>query len=66
VTVSGADGSLEGRRCGLEGNLGMTPLRAVTWLLTGPIGRVVAFFGDLLAAWGGWALRRSGLRRHPE
>jgi hypothetical protein len=45
---------------------GMTPLRAVTWLLTGPVGRVVAFFGDLLAAWGGWALRRSGLRRHPE
>ena len=37
--------------------------RFAAWLLTGPIGRVVAFFGDLGAALGGWALRRVGLRR---
>ena len=37
--------------------------RFLAWILTGPIGRVVAFFGDLFAAWGGWALRRAGVRR---
>ncbi|HYH60928.1 MAG TPA: hypothetical protein VD766_03590 [Solirubrobacterales bacterium] len=37
--------------------------RLLAWLVTGPIGRVVAFFGDLGAALGGWALRRVGLRR---
>ena len=40
--------------------------RALAWLLTGPIGRVVAFLGDLAAALGGWALRRIGLMRTPE
>jgi hypothetical protein len=40
--------------------------RPLAWLLTGPIGRVVAFFGDLGAALGGWALRRAGLRRDPK
>jgi hypothetical protein len=42
------------------------PDRFLAWLVTGPIGRVVAFFGDLGAALGGWALRRAGLRRDPE
>ena len=37
--------------------------RAAAWLLTGPVGRVVAFAGDLGAALGGAALRRLGLRR---
>jgi hypothetical protein len=37
--------------------------RLAAWLLTGPVGRVVAFLGDLGAALGGWALRRLGLRR---
>ena len=36
--------------------------RAEAWLYTGPVGRVVAFFGDLGAGIGGWALRRAGLR----
>ncbi len=40
--------------------------RFLAWLFTGPVGRVVAFFGDLGAALGGWALRRLGLRRNPE
>jgi hypothetical protein len=40
--------------------------RLLAWLLTGPVGRVVAFFGDLGAALGGWALRRVGLMRDPE
>jgi hypothetical protein len=38
----------------------------MAWLLTGPIGRVVAFFGDLGAAVAGWALRRVGLKRDSE
>lgn len=38
----------------------------LAWLVTGPLGRVVAFFGDLGAALGGWALRRVGLKRDPE
>jgi hypothetical protein len=37
--------------------------RVAAWILTGPVGRVVAFAGDLGAALGGWALRRAGLRR---
>lgn len=37
--------------------------RASAWVLTGPVGRVVAFAGDLGAALGGAALRRLGLRR---
>jgi hypothetical protein len=40
--------------------------RVLAWFFTGPAGRVVAFFGDLGAALGGWALRRMGLRRDPE
>jgi hypothetical protein len=40
--------------------------RVLAWFFTGPVGRVVAFFGDLGAALGGWALRRLGLRRDPE
>jgi len=36
--------------------------RLAAWLLTGPVGRVVAFAADLVAALGGWALRRAGLR----
>jgi hypothetical protein len=35
--------------------------RLAAWLLTGPLGRLVAFLGDLGAAWIGWAL--SKLRR---
>ena len=35
--------------------------RAVTWLLTGPLGRLAAFVGDLAAAWWRWAAGR--LRR---
>ena len=30
--------------------------RFAAWLLTGPVGRFVAFCGDLGAAWGRWAL----------
>jgi hypothetical protein len=45
----------------------MTALeRLLAWFFTGPIGRVVAFFGDLGAALADWALRRLGLRRNPE
>lgn len=40
--------------------------RLLAWLLTGPIGRVIAFVGDLGAALGGWALRRVGHMRTPE
>lgn len=40
--------------------------RVAAWLLTGPVGRVVAFCGDVGAALGGWALGRLGLRRSPE
>jgi hypothetical protein len=32
--------------------------RFVAWLLTGPLGRLVAFLGDLGAAWGRWALSK--------
>lgn len=35
--------------------------RFEAWILTGPIGRVAAFAGDLGAALGKWALRRSGV-----
>lgn len=37
--------------------------RLAAWVLTGPVGRVAAFAGDLGAAFGSWALRRAGLRR---
>lgn len=40
--------------------------RIGAWIVTGPIGRVAAFAGDLGAALGGWALRRAGLRRPTE
>ena len=36
------------------------PERFAAWLLTGPIGRVVAFCWDLGAAWWRWARRRGG------
>jgi hypothetical protein len=29
--------------------------RAFAWVLTGPLGRIVAFVGDLGAAWWRWA-----------
>jgi hypothetical protein len=42
----------------------MNPLeRFQSWILTGPVGRVAAFFGDLGAALGDWALSRAGVRR---
>ena len=40
--------------------------RILAWILTGPVGRVAAFFGDLGAALASWALRRAGLRGNPE
>lgn len=40
--------------------------RLAAWIVTGPVGRVVAFAGDLGAALGRWALRRAGLRRPTE
>jgi len=55
-----ADRSLDPGVCGRQLNAAE---RFAAWLLTGPIGRVVAFFGDLGAALGGWALRRLGLGR---
>ena len=36
--------------------------RLASWLLTGPVGRIAAFIGDLGAALGGWALAKAGLR----
>lgn len=35
--------------------------RLEAWILTGPVGRVAAFAGDLGAALGGWALKKAGL-----
>ena len=32
--------------------------RLLAWLVTGPIGRLVAFLGDLAALWWDWARRR--------
>jgi hypothetical protein len=32
--------------------------RFLAWLVTGPVGRVVAFAADLAAYWLRWALRR--------
>jgi hypothetical protein len=40
--------------------------RFAAWVLTGPVGRVAAFAGDLGAAFGAAALRRLGLRRGPQ
>jgi hypothetical protein len=34
--------------------------RLGAWLVTGPVGRVVAFVADLGAYWLRWALRRTG------
>ena len=36
--------------------------RFEAWLVTGPVGRVVAFAGDLGAALGGWALNKLSRR----
>jgi len=33
--------------------------RLFAWVVTGPVGRVIAFFGDLAAYWWRWATRRS-------
>jgi hypothetical protein len=42
---------------------GLRPLdRALSWLVTGPVGRVLAFVLDLGAAWLGWARGRVGPR----
>ena len=38
--------------------------RVFVWVLTGPLGRLAAFVGDLGAAWGQWAARRLRERRH--
>jgi hypothetical protein len=32
--------------------------RAIAWLLTGPVGRLVAFAGDLVAVWWRWAVTK--------
>jgi hypothetical protein len=40
--------------------------RLAAWVVTGPVGRVAAFAGDLGAAFAGAILRRAGLRREPE
>jgi hypothetical protein len=38
--------------------------RALAWIVTGPVGRVVAFTWDLGAAWLGWAIGKlSKVRR---
>ena len=36
--------------------------RLGAWLVTGPMGRFVAFVADLVAYWLRWALRRTGGR----
>ena len=36
--------------------------RFLAWLLTGPVGRFVAFFADLGAYWWGWARGKLGAR----
>lgn len=36
--------------------------RAAAWVITGPVGRLAAFAGDLAAALWASALRRAGLR----
>jgi len=33
--------------------------RLFAWVVTGPVGRVIAFFGDLAAYWWRWVTRRS-------
>jgi len=37
--------------------------RIEAWILTGPVGRVAAFAGDLGAALGGWALEKVGIKK---
>jgi hypothetical protein len=32
--------------------------RVFAWIVTGPVGRVVAFVGDLAAYWWAWLRRR--------
>ena len=39
--------------------------RAFAWLITGPLGRVAAFFADLAAYWWRW-LRGRLVARHDE
>lgn len=39
--------------------------RALAWLLTGPLGRLAAFLGDLGAAWLRWATARLRGRDSP-
>jgi hypothetical protein len=34
------------------------PERLAVWLLTGPVGRVIAFFADLAVYWWRWARGR--------
>lgn len=36
--------------------------RLEAWVLTGPVGRIAAFAGDLGAALGEWALRKARLK----
>ncbi len=36
--------------------------RLFAWIVTGPIGRVIAFFADIAVLWWRWA--RSRVRRH--
>ena len=36
--------------------------RLAAWVVTGPVGRVVAFLGDLGAAAGSWALNKLSRR----
>jgi hypothetical protein len=45
---------------------GVRPLdRALSWVVTGPVGRVLAFVLDLGAAWWSWARGRVGPRLGP-
>jgi len=39
--------------------------RALAWILTGPLGRLAAFFVDLGAAWWRWATARLRGRDYP-
>lgn len=36
--------------------------RAAAWVLTGPVGRVVAFMADLGGAWLGWAASKASTK----
>jgi hypothetical protein len=39
------------------------PERLGAWILTGPVGRVIAFFGDLAVYWWRWARGREASAR---